>query len=302
MYLLSNALVLTMNGQRDMLLDGALLITDDRISDIGDTAALRLRYPDAEDIDCDGRVVMPGMVNTHTHLFQTLLKGLGDDMVLKEWFSCMTGPAAVHLTTSDIHAAAMHGCVESIHAGVTTLVDFQYVHVQPGMTDAVVDAFAHSGMRGFVCRGFLTTGIEHGVPPELIEDVHDVILDTRAAALRHNRIGGRVQVGIGPCMIWTVDENALRLARQLADEQGLLITTHLAETDYELLCSNATYGCTDTVLLERIGFLGPDVLAVHCVNCSSHDIACCVGVGVGGCTVSVSRTRYHNQYERFQFQ
>ena len=273
MFLFANALVLTINKARDVLLDGAVLVDGDRIVDIGDSAILRARHPSVEIIDCSGQVVMPGMVNTHTHLFQTLLKGLGDDMDLKQWFSCMTGPAAEHLTVPDIHAAAVHGCVESIRAGVTTLVDFQYVHVQPGMTDAVVEAFTRTGMRGFVCRGFLNTGIEHGVPARLIEETTAVMEDTRAAARRHNREGARVQVGIAPCMIWTVDEAGFRLARELADELGLLITTHLAETEFELQCSNATYGCTDTALLDRIGFLGPDVLAVHCVNCSSHDIA-----------------------------
>ena len=108
---------------------------------------------------------MPGMVNTHTHLFQTLMKGLGDDMVLKKWFTCMTGPSGVHLTPEDAHAAALHGCVESIRSGVTTLVDFMYVHTRPGMIKAVVEAYDETGMRGFVCRGFISLGEEYGVPP-----------------------------------------------------------------------------------------------------------------------------------------
>ncbi len=277
MYLFCNAIVLTMNNTREILFGGAVAVQGDRIVETGDTSVLLARHPAAEVIDCTGRIVMPGMVNTHTHLFQTLLKGLGDDMDLKQWFSCMTGPAAVHLTVPDIHAAALHGCIESIRAGVTTLVDFQYVHVRPGMTDAVVEAFQQTGMRGFVCRGFLTTGVEHGVPPELIEDANAVMADTRAAVQRHNRTGGRVQVGIAPCMIWTVDEQALRSTRKLADELDLLVTTHLAETQFELTCAQVAYGCTDTVFLDRIGFLGPDVLAVHCVNCNSHDITLLAG-------------------------
>ena len=112
---------------------------------------------------------MPGMVNTHTHLFQTLLKGLGDDMVLKKWFTCMTAPSAVHLTAPDAHAAALHGCVESIRSGVTTVVDFMYVHPQPGLITSVVDAFQMTGMRGFVCRGFISDGVQYGIPEALIE-------------------------------------------------------------------------------------------------------------------------------------
>ena len=100
------------------------------------------------------------MVNTHTHLFQTLLKGPGDDMVLKNWFTCMTGPAAVELTPADVYAAAMHGCAESIRSGVTTLVEFMYAHPRPGLTRPVIDAYEATGMRGFVCRGFFSGGAE----------------------------------------------------------------------------------------------------------------------------------------------
>ena len=271
-YILTNALAITMNGARDVLADAAICVEADRIIDIGETASLLPRYPGAEVLDCTGKIVMPGMVNTHTHLFQTLLKGLGDDMVLRKWFACLTGPAAVHLTRDDIHCAALHGCVESILSGVTTLVDFQYVHTQPGMLDAVVEAFEQSGMRGFVCRGFVTRGREFGVPEPLIEDAGAVMLHVREAARRYNRPGGRVQVGIAPCMAWTVDREACRLVRQLADEEGILITVHVAETDFEIERARADFDCTDTEMLGEIGFLGPDVLAVHCVNCSSRDI------------------------------
>lgn len=270
--ILHNALIVTMNRSRDVLEGASLCVDADRIVDIGGADEILARHADAEIDDCTGKLVIPGMVNTHTHLFQTLLKGLGDDMELKKWFACMTGPAAVHLTRDDILAAARHGCVESIRSGVTTLVDFQYVHVQPGMTDAVVEAFEQTGMRGFVCRGFMTTGSEFGAPEELIEDVETVMADVRAAARRHNRPGGRVQVGIAPCMVWTVDREAYRRTRELADDENILITTHLSETDFEIERSRADYDCTDTQMLGELGFWGPDVLAVHCVNCNSHDI------------------------------
>jgi len=270
--ILAGGLVITMNGERDLLPEASVSVVDDRIVGVGPTEQILGRHPGAEVLDCRGKIVLPGMVNTHTHLFQTLLKGLGDDMVLKKWFACMTGPAAVHLTRDDLHVAALHGCVESIMSGTTTLVDFQYVHVQPGMTDAVVEAFDHTVMRGFVCRGFMTTGAEFGVPPELIEDADAVMADVRAAVRRHNRPGGRVQVGIAPCMNWTVDERAYRLVREFADEEGILVTTHVAETDFEIARARADHDCTDTEHLGQIGFLGPDVLAVHCVNCSSRDI------------------------------
>ena len=270
--ILADGWLITMNTRREVLESASVCVEGDRIAAIGTRQQLQHRYPEAETVDCSGHIVMPGMVNTHTHLFQTLLKGLGDDMVLKKWFTCMTGPSAVHLTAEDAHVAALHGCVESIRSGVTTLVDFMYVHPQPEMIPAVVEAYEITGMRGFVCRGFISMGEEYDIPRALIERPADALGDAKAQIRRYNRPGGRSQVGLAPCMIWSVDEDGYRQTRKLADEERVLITTHVAETTFELQTAAALYGRTDTEFLSDIGFLGPDVLAVHCVHCSSHDI------------------------------
>jgi len=268
----SDCWLITMNERREILESASVCVEADRIAAIGTKQQLQQRYPTAEVVDCNGRIVMPGMVNTHTHLFQTLLKGLGDDMVLKKWFICMTGPSGVHLTPEDAHVAALHGCVESIRSGVTSLVDFMYVHTRPGMIKAVVEAFDATGMRGFACRGFVSLGEEYGVPRELIEDPEHAIGDAREQMRRYNKPGARVQVGVAPNMIWAVDEKGYRLTRKLADEERALITTHVAETTFELQTAATRYGQTDTEFLSDIGFLGPDVLAAHCVHCKEHDI------------------------------
>ena len=116
-YILADGWLITMNERREILESASVCVEKDRIAAVGTRQQLQQRFPAAEVVDCKGRIVMPGMVNTHTHLFQTLLKGLGDDMVLKKWFTCMTGPSGVHLTPEDAHAAALHGCVESIRSG-----------------------------------------------------------------------------------------------------------------------------------------------------------------------------------------
>src|SRR6201999_1568208 len=152
-FILADGWLITMNERREILERGSVCVENDRIAAVGSRQQLQRKYPGAEVVDCSRRIVMPGMVNTHTHLFQTLLKGLGDDMVLKKWFTCMTGPSGVHLRPENAHAAAMHGCLESIRSGVTTLVDFMYVHTLPGMIKSVVEAFEATGVRGVVCRG-----------------------------------------------------------------------------------------------------------------------------------------------------
>ena len=271
-YILADGWVVTMNAKREILDQASILIKNNRIAEIGSRATLVSKNPECEVIDCQGSIIIPGMVNTHTHLFQTLLKGLGDDMVLKKWFTCMTGPSAVALTETDVYAAARHGCVKSIRSGVTSLVDFMYAHPRPGLGAKVVEAFEETGIRGYVCRGFLTAGEEHGIPAALIEKPEQALADARALIQKQNRPGGRVQVGIAPAMIWSLDETVLRGTRALADETGALITTHVAETNFEIEQAQSRFQCTDTEFLSEIGFLGPDVLAVHCVNCSSRDI------------------------------
>ncbi|MFZ4832580.1 amidohydrolase family protein [Rouxiella sp. Mn2063] len=271
-YILADGWVVTMNPAREVLEEASILIEGDRISAIGTRGQLVASHPEAEVLDCRNAIIIPGMVNTHTHLFQTLLKGLGDDMVLKKWFTCMTGPSAVELTEEDVSAAAMHGCVESLRSGVTSLVDFMYAHPRPGLTAKVVEAFEITGIRGYVCRGFLTTGAEHGIPSELIETPEAALADARRLIKFYNRPDARVKVGIAPSMIWALDEKVLRGTRELANETGALITTHIAETDFEIAQSQLRFQSTDTEFLSDIGFLGPDVLAVHCVQCASRDI------------------------------
>jgi 5-methylthioadenosine/S-adenosylhomocysteine deaminase len=271
--LLTGATVVTINPRRDVLADAAIHVVGDRIAAVGPTAEVRAAARGDDELDCRDRIVIPGLVNTHTHLFQTLLKGLGDDMVLKDWFTCMTGPSAAALTPNDCHAAALHGCAEAISTGTTTLVDFMYVHPQPSLADAVLDAFDETGMRGIVARGCITSGEELGVPSGLVEDLGDVLHDARRLIPSRNVPGARVRVGLAPCMIWTVDEATLRQTRALADETGAPVTIHVSETNFEIEQSIARFGLRDLPYLESIGFLGPDVLAVHCVQCDERDIA-----------------------------
>jgi 5-methylthioadenosine/S-adenosylhomocysteine deaminase len=94
-FIFADGWLITMNDRREILERGSVAVDGDRITAIGSRRQLEEQYPGAEVIYCSDRIVMPGMVNTHTHMFQTLLKGLGDDMVLKKWFTCMTGPSGV---------------------------------------------------------------------------------------------------------------------------------------------------------------------------------------------------------------
>lgn len=243
-----------------------------RLLAVGAAARLRADFPAADVVDCTGQVVLPGFVNTHTHLFQTLLKGLGDDRVLADWFTDMTGPSAVELTEADCYAAALHGCAEALSTGTTTLVDFMYVHPRPGLADAVLAAMDQIGIRAVMARGYITAGADVGVPAPLVQRLDAALADAQRLIDRWNRPGSRLRVGLAPCMSWTVDAATLRETRALADATGSLVTMHLAESPFDVTEAQRRFGMRDIPFAAATGLLGPDLLAVHCVQCDEQDI------------------------------
>jgi 5-methylthioadenosine/S-adenosylhomocysteine deaminase len=271
--LLINGTVLTMDAQRRIIHDGAVLVRGSRIAEVGSAAELGPRHAAAERIDAAGGLIMPGFVNTHTHLFQTLLKGLGDDRPLYRWLKEMTTPAASQLTEEHCEAAALHGAIEAIRSGATTTVDFMYAHPRPQLADAVIRGLSAAGVRAVVARGFLTQGVAQGLPASLIETAEAALADVERLRALHADREDRIRIGIAPCLLWMVDEAALRAAREYATANGMVITYHYAETSFEADYAQRTFGTTETAYLERIGFLGPELLAVHCTKLDGDGVA-----------------------------
>jgi 5-methylthioadenosine/S-adenosylhomocysteine deaminase len=289
--LLAGGTIITMNPSREVIPDGAICVRDDRIHEVGPRIELARKYPDARSHDCSGRLIFPGLINTHNHLFQSLLKGLGDDMSREEWGLRVVIPSAINLKSLDVYAAARHACVESIKSGVTTMMDFTYGNPREPMANAVIQAFTETGVRGIVARAYVTKPIETEGPGSLLEDVDAALGDAERLIGEHNGPGARVSVALAPSMIWGVDRETLERTRALADRLGVLITTHVAETVSDAKFSMREHGMRELEFLERIGFLGPDVLAVHCVNCNERDIAI-----LGAHDVKVSHNPSSNLY------
>jgi 5-methylthioadenosine/S-adenosylhomocysteine deaminase len=270
---LTGATVVTMDPARRVLTDGAVAFSSaGQILGVGDSATVRADHPDADLVDCAGQLVLPGFVNTHTHLFQTLLKGLGDDRVLSDWFTSMTGPSAVQLTEEDCYAGALHGCAEALTTGTTTLLDFMYVHPRPGLGEAVAQAMSDVGIRGVMARGYMTAGADVGVPPELVQPLDVALHDAERLMGRWNRPDSRVTIGLAPCMSWSVDAATLTETRALADATGALVTMHLSESPFDVEESVRRFGLRDVPFAAETGLLGPDLLAAHCVQVDSHDL------------------------------
>jgi 5-methylthioadenosine/S-adenosylhomocysteine deaminase len=272
--LITNATIVTLNSRREILYDSALAITGDTITDIGPSPALETKYPDrVKRIDGRGKAVFPGLINTHNHLFQTLLKGLGDDMVLSGWLKEMTFPSAVHLTDEACYYGAMIGCLDGFHSGTTTMLDYHYPHPENGHDDAIIKCFRELGLRGILGRGYMDAGIDHGVQPGIIQDVKTIERDARRLLETwHDKDNGRIRVWLAPAAVWSNSEESLLMTRRLRDEYHTGVTIHISETPFDRQASVDLHGAPDIDVCERLGLMGPELLMVHCVHLTPRDI------------------------------
>lgn len=272
--LIKNAIIVTVNPNRDIIYDGAIYIDSDRIADIGANAELVSKYSNADKIiDAAGKVIFPGFIDNHTHLFQTLLKGLGDDMELKDWLSNMMFPASVYLKPEDTYHAAMLGLAEAVHSGVTTTLDYMHCHSKPELSDGIAEAYKKLGIRGILGRGTMDTGVEYGTSKDLCEKIEDVETDLhRLFKKYHNTENGRIKVWAAPSSMWSNSDEMLKMQWRVVNEYGSGFTVHISETEFARECTKWVHGVNDVDLLEKLGILGPNVLMVHCCHINEKDM------------------------------
>lgn len=271
-----NATIVTVDKERRILWDGAMAVKDGRILEIGDSAVLCDRYKEetiGEVIDCAGKVLFPGFINTHTHLFQNLLKGLGDDMVLADWLRTMTFPAAAHLTAEDCRTAAMIGVTEGIRSGTTTTLDYMYAHTDAYFSDAVIDAFKAHKIRGIFARGGMDTGEQFGVAKGILQSRKTIVSDVeRLFSKYHNTENGRVKIWVAPAAAWSNTAETLKELYELTSSYQSGFTIHTSETPFDRESTRQLHGAVDAELLSQLGIAGPNVLMVHCVYLTDRDI------------------------------
>lgn len=272
--LITNAVIVTVNKQRDIIWDGAVAIKGDRIVDIGPTRAVANKYPAAQKtISAQGKAVFPGLINTHNHLFQSLLKGLGDDRVLSDWLVQVMFPSAAQITQEEAYYGALLGCLEGLHSGTTTVLDYMHAHPGPELADGVIKAFDELGIRGILGRGYIDNGRDFGTPAAIMQESATIEDDCRRLLnTYHNAKGGRLKVWIAPAAVWLSTREALLMSKRLAEEYNTGIAVHVSETPFDREAAKVLHGAWDIDVLEQLGLLGPNLLMVHCVHLTPHDI------------------------------
>jgi 5-methylthioadenosine/S-adenosylhomocysteine deaminase len=221
------------------------------------------------ELDGSGCVVMPGMVNAHTHLFQTFFRGLGDDKPLLDWLRDHIWPAASIMTAEEAGAAATIGLLENLRSGATTVIDHQYVHPDEGIDDAVCGAAERSGARFVLARGWADRNYE----PRLQEPLAMVLERMqRVADCWHERADGRIRVETAPLIPWGCSDAAMTATTAASRAWGGGMHVHCAETATEVEMNLAERSRRHVAWLHALGVLGPDVQLVHSVWLDDHEL------------------------------
>jgi 5-methylthioadenosine/S-adenosylhomocysteine deaminase len=267
--LIENVALVTVDDRQRVIPHGHLFIENDRIAAIrpGD-APLVMRQADVV-IDGTRMVAMPGMVNGHTHLFQTFIRGLADDKPLLEWLSACIWPVAAALTEEEAYVAAMVGLVENLRGGATSVIDHQYIHTEPGNDDSVCRAAEESGVRFLLARGWT----DHGYHQAFMETPETIIRETtRLRSAWQGRGDGRLRVEFGPLIPWGCTDATTQETYRLAREWGAGTHIHIAETAVEVEMNLAQRGNRHVEWLAQVGALGPDLQLVHSVWLDDHEL------------------------------
>src|SRR5919109_4485418 len=254
-------LVLTPDGWQD---GRAVAITDGRIAAIQAVGA-----PQRGDVALPGRALLPGTVNTHCHTFQSLLRGLGDDLDFMGWRDRVLYPFSARLERTALRAGAAFAFAEMLLYGVTTCVDFFYIHDGGNENaEAVIDAAREVGIRLVLARGMYDW---EGAPGRYRETPADASRRTRELVARH-RDDATVTVQPAPHSPHGASPAMLRAGFEVAQAEETVFHVHVAEGRYEGERTLREHGATPVRHLDRLGGLGPRTVAVHCVWLDDEEI------------------------------
>ncbi len=284
--LIENGTVVTLDDARHVYDPGFILVTGDHIEAMGAgraPEAVRARAGDI--IDASLMAVMPGMVNAHTHLFQTFLRGLGDDKPLLDWLAAAIWPVAQTMNEHEAYIAARLGLIENLRSGATAVIDHQYVHTEPGNDDGVYRAAEETGIRLLLARGWTDANYH----PAFMESAEKTLAEmARLHSVWHGQAGGRLRLEFGPLIPWGCTDASMQRNYALARDWGVGTHIHIAETNAEVHMSLDRCGLRHVEWLANLGVLGPDVQLVHSVwlNDRELDLVAEHGAVVVHCPIS----------------
>lgn len=265
--LLHAGVLLTQDDERRVLENAALAILDGRIVALGSHQEVTAAWQARESLDLSGMLVMPGLVNAHTHAAMTFLRGLADDMPLMDWLRQKIFPVEQGLTPALVRLGSLLGFAEMLRTGTTACVDM-YI-----FESAVLEAADRAGLRCLAGEGVFN------FPSACCPDAGAALARTREMAQRwagHERL----RLAVMPHSVYTTTAAQLTACRDLADELGLPLHIHLAETRQETAMSLEQHGRRPVAHAEALGLLRPGTLLAHVVDVDADEIALLARRGV----------------------
>ena len=293
--LLRNAtLVATMDDVRREIMGGGVYIRGHTIVAVGLPAELPATADEV--IDCGNKVLLPGLVNTHHHFFQTLTRAVpaAQNADLFGWLRAHY-PLWARITQEMLNVSASVAMAELMLSGCTTASDHLYLDPTGGRLVDTIDAARAIGLRFHACRGAMSVGeSDGGLPPDaLVEDEDAILADTRRVIETFhdaNRFA-MLRVAAAPCSPFSVSRDLMRETAALARAYGVSLHTHLAENDDDVAFSRERFGCSPADYADELGFTGPHVWHAHCVKLDAHgiDLFARTGTGIAHCPTSNMR-------------
>ncbi|PTQ67611.1 8-oxoguanine deaminase [Pseudomonas sp. GV071] len=293
--LVKNAeLLVTMDGERREIRRGGLYIEDNVIKQVGPSDTL----PQTADVvlDMTGKVVIPGLVNTHHHMYQSLTRVVpaAQDGELFNWLENLY-PIWARLTPEMISVSTQTAMAELILSGCTTSSDHLYIYPNGCKLDDSIHAAGEIGMRFHAARGSMSVGrSQGGLPPDsVVEKESDILKESQRLIEDYHDAshGSMLRVVVAPCSPFSVSRDLMREAAVLARQYGVSMHTHLAENVNDIAYSREKFGMTPAEYAEDLGWVGHDVWHAHCVQLDQHGIELFArtGTGVAHCPCSNMR-------------
>ena len=268
--------VVTMDGQRRVIDNGAVAVKGDRIAAVGTRAEIDAKYTPKQRIDAGRAIVTPGLINTHTHAAMSLMRGIADDMNLQDWLEKFIFPAeGKNVSPEFVRDGTTLACAEMLLSGTTTYTDMYYFE------EVVAEATKACGMRAVLGQTIIQFPVADAKTPA------EGLKRTEAFLIKYAK-DPLIVAAPAPHALYTNDEATLKAARAMANKYGVPLLMHLSETKRENDDMQAKYGASPTAVLDRWGIFNGRSVMAHGVWISSADmdILKARGVGVGHCPSS----------------
>lgn len=286
-------LLVTMDDDRREIADAAIFVRDNVIEAAGPLSSMPSLTAD-EVLDLSNHIVLPGLVNTHHHMYQSLTRAVAQNDELFDWlvtlYPIWTRLRARHVTVSTQVAMA-----ELILSGCTTSSDHHYVFPNDVTLDNQIEGAAAIGMRFHAARGSMSLGESRGgLPPDrLVEEEAAILRDTRRVIEQYHDPDrySMLRIVVAPCSPFSVTPDLMRESAALARSYGVRLHTHLAENETDIVFSRDMFGRRPGEYAESVGWLGDDVWHAHCVKLNESEIRSFAATATGVCHCPSSNMR-----------